>query len=242
MPGRAQAGELGPGGHRQLGRYQHEEAGRPGRLGQVEPADPAQLDHGDACRVPQRGSAAFGMAAGGAQPLGHQRQSHDHIAGHDRAEVKVLERCGDPGREDQHARHLQQRQQPVGHVVGVVSGGEPGEVHPRPPQAEENRRVPRQRVARVPLCQRVSQLDARPRYRNHERQVKQQLQRRGGTVCLAGIAARHPPHPRPRACRELAHPAPPARADVNAIATFYQPGSGFRAATSPRVGGQGRRG
>ena len=121
---------------------------QPARAGK--PADPAKLDHGDACRVPQGAGPAFGVAAGGAQPLGHQCHPHDHVAGHRRGEVKVPERRGDPGREDQHTRHLQQRQQPVGHVVGVVGRGEPGEVHPRPPQAEEDHDVARQRVTASP--------------------------------------------------------------------------------------------
>ena len=45
---------LGPDRHRQLSGQQHEKAGQVGHPRQEESADPGRLDHGDACRVPQR--------------------------------------------------------------------------------------------------------------------------------------------------------------------------------------------
>jgi hypothetical protein len=111
----------------------------------------------------------------------------------------VLERRRDAGRKDQDARHLQQRQQPVWDVIGVVGGGEPGEVHPRPPQAEEDHGIARHGVAGLACHQCPSQLDTCPCHRYHECQVKEQLKRRGRTMFLAWVAARRWPDPQQRA-------------------------------------------
>ena len=55
---------------------------------------------------------------------------------HDR-EVEVLEGARHAGRDDEDAGDLDERQQAVLDVVGVVGGREPGEVHPRPPDRKK---------------------------------------------------------------------------------------------------------
>ena len=104
-------------------------------------------------------------------------------------EVVVLERGRDAGREHQHAGDLHQREQPVDHVVGVVRGGEPGEVHPGPPDGEEHHQVVAERGGDVVLGDAVGQLGRDGRDADHEAEVEQQLQRGGGPVRLVGIAA-----------------------------------------------------
>ena len=91
-----------------------------------------------------------GILAGGAQPLRDERDPHDHVADdHDR-EVEVLEDARHAGGDDEDAGDLDERQQPVLDVVGVVGGGEPGEVHPRPPDREEDDQVAEDAVGELP--------------------------------------------------------------------------------------------
>jgi len=145
------------------------------------------------------------VLAGRAQPLRHQRQPHDHVPDHHGGEVEPVERGRDAGGEDQHPAHLHQRQDPVGHVVGVIGRGEPGEVHPRPPDPEEHRRVTRHRVGRVALGKGVVQLRRGQRHCDYERQVEQQLQRRRCPADFVGVAAGHPPPPLLRQRRDVTH-------------------------------------
>ncbi len=205
---------LGPGGHGQFGHHQQDEAGRCPCARGPQPGDPAALHHGDARRVPQGAPAPCGMPGGGPEPLGDHREAHQDVAGHHDREIAVLERLGHSGGQHQGARHLKQRQQPVGHVVGVVGGGEPGEVHPRPPDREEHGSVPGEPGLQMPFRPGVVEFGRGLGDRHHEGQVEQQLQGGGRTVLLAGIpAAHHPPQgsrplPEVPACT---HPASPAR-------------------------------
>jgi Bacterial regulatory proteins, tetR family len=196
MPGGRPAGELGPHRYRQLGQHQHREADHAPAPRHPQPRDPAHLDGGDSCGVTQRAGTALGMLACRAQPLGDQRQPHDHVPDQDRGEVVVVEPGGYPGGEHQHPTHLHQRQQAVRHVVGVVGRGEPGEVHPRPPDAEKHHEVTHQCMSHLPFSEGMMQLGRCSGHCHHERQVEQQLQRGGGALTLAGIAADHSPQPR----------------------------------------------
>ena len=114
-----------------------------------QPEHPADLDQRDAHGEAQRDRTVTGILAGGAQPLRDERDPHDHVADdHDR-EVELLEGARHPGRDDEDAGDLDERQQPVLDVVGVVGGGEPGEVHPRPPDREEDDQVAQRRRGRT---------------------------------------------------------------------------------------------
>ena len=69
-----------------------------------------------------------------------------------------------------------ERQKPIDDVVGVVRRGEPGEVHPRPPDQEEDLEKRRQRMQSVAVRDPVRELGGDPRDRNDEREVEQQLE------------------------------------------------------------------
>ena len=149
VPGRP-PGPLGVERHADLGHDHDEEAqvGRP--LGQQQEREPADHAHGDAGREAQARAAVRRVPVGGAQPLGDESDAHDRIAVRHDGEVVVVG-ARDPGGEDEHARDLHERRQPVGHVVAVVRRREPREVHPRPPDGEEHRRRrSRGRPARAP--------------------------------------------------------------------------------------------
>jgi hypothetical protein len=60
------------------------------------------------------------MVVGHPQPLGHHRDPHEHVADGDGGEVLAVEAGGDPGGQQQHPADLEQGEQPVGDVVGVV--------------------------------------------------------------------------------------------------------------------------
>lgn len=258
MPGGDPAPVLGPDRHRQLRHHQHGVGGPRPRAGRrPQPDDPPHLYDGDTGGVPQRGAASLGMLGRGPQPLRDQRDPHDHIADHDEGEVVLLERGAHPGRQHQHPRHLQQRQQPVGHIVGVVGGGEPGEVHPSPPDREEHRRVPGQTGGDVSLGERVMQLGRRLGDGYHERQVEQQLQRGRRAVLLARIAPAHRPPQRPgplrdgslcggllpgtrAACVLTAHPAAPGVGAADRRAPHRRgpgAGPGHSVPRDPAIGG-----
>ncbi|MGX1226101.1 hypothetical protein RKD42_007360 [Streptomyces ambofaciens] len=134
------------------------------------------------------------MLDGSAQPLRDHRAPHHHIADHDECEVTVLEHGGHTGCQDEHAGHLQQRQKPVRHIVGVVGRGEPGEVHPRPPDREEHRRIGSQPRTDMAFGEGVMKLGHGLGDGDHEGQIEQQLQRRRRPVSLPRIPpAHHPP-------------------------------------------------
>ena len=154
---RGHPGPLGPDGHGQLGGGQDQEADPPGVLArQGEEGDPADLHHADAEGVAQARRPVGRVAAGRPEPLVDQGKAHHHVAEGHGAEVAV-ERPWHPGGQDQHPGDLDQRGQPVG-VVVVVGGGEPGEVHPRPPDGEEHRQVPEHRVGHVTVGDAVCRL------------------------------------------------------------------------------------
>ena len=89
------------------------------------------------------------ILACGPQPLRDERDPHDRCS----RRPSIVKSCslnarGNAGRDDEHAGDLDERQQPVLDVVGVVGRGEPGEVHPRPPDREEDDQVVEEAVAR----------------------------------------------------------------------------------------------
>ncbi len=178
-------GELGSGEH-------HERDGRGRTRRDEQPQQPQDLEDGDPGGVELGCPAAIPPGRdGSAQPLGHHRHTHDHVTDDHQSELVVHERGPDPGRQHQHAGHLQERQYPVQPVVGFEGGCEPREVHPRPPDGEEHERIRDQAVDDVVLGQRVVKLDSRDTHRDHEHQIEEELERAGGPSRFIGIAWSH---------------------------------------------------
>ena len=183
---RLRGGPLGPHGHGQLDQPEDDEdASRPARRmasRRTQRIWSAVMPRG----VAQRPLPALRHVPGDPQPGHHEPEAHDHVAGDGHAEVLVLDRPGDARGQDQDAGHLHQREQPVGHVVGIVGRVEPREVHPRPPHGEEHRGEADDPVGDVAGQQLVVQGRGGPADRHHEGQVEQQLERRGGPRSSAG--------------------------------------------------------
>ena len=127
-----------------------------------------------------------------AQPQRDHRQPHHHIADRDDPEARVDERSWHPCREDEHAGHEHEHRDAIRHVVRVVGRREPREVHPRPPDREEDERERKERVSRVATDEAVVEALARLRDRDDERQVEEELERRRRSMLLLDVARRHP--------------------------------------------------
>ena len=108
----------------------------------------------------------------------------------------ALEHRGHARGEDERAGNLDEHRQPIRHVVAVVRGGEPGEVHPRPPDGEEHHQVADEARERVRVGDGMVQSGGRLRDRDDEDEIEQQLQGRGGAVRLV---RRSPGHARSEA-------------------------------------------
>ena len=104
--------------------------------------------------------------------------------------VRRLEHRGHARREDQRAGNLHEHREPIRHVVAVVRRGEPGEVHPRPPDGEEDHQVADEAFERVGLGDGVMQPARRLRDGDDEDEVEEQLERRRGAVWLVRRARR----------------------------------------------------
>ena len=153
--------------------------------------DPQQLDEADPRGVPQRDGTPGRVLVARPQPLGHERRAHDHVADHRDREVEVVERSRDPGGDDEHARDLDEREQPVDDVVGVVRGREPREVHPGPPDREEHDQIAHEAVSDLARREVVMERARGLRDRHHEAQVEQQFERRRRSVGLVPVASAH---------------------------------------------------
>ena len=101
--------------------------------------------------------------------------------------VALVERPWHPRREHEHPGHLHEGQGPEEHVVGVVRRGEPGEVHPRPPDRPEDHEVAAQ-VAPVRLGEPVVQVRRRRGDGDDEREVEEQLERGRRAVLFGAVA------------------------------------------------------
>nr|WP_267900675.1 hypothetical protein [Acidipropionibacterium acidipropionici] len=124
-------------------------------------------------------------------PLGHHRHAHHHIGPHQKPEVVVLEGRLDARGEHQDAAHLDDGDDPVEPVVDREGGREPGEVHPRPPDAEEGHGIDEDAVEHLPVGQLVVQLGGGHAHRHHEDQVEEQFKTRGGAMRFVRVAGAH---------------------------------------------------
>jgi len=96
-------------------------------------------------------------------------------------------------REDDHADHLHHRGQPEDPVVGVVCRREPRIVDPGPAGGEGGEREAGDAGGDVVLRHVVRQLIGGDAERDDERQVVEQLERRGAAVPFRRVAAAEPP-------------------------------------------------
>jgi hypothetical protein len=185
------AGRLRPQRHRQLGDgEQHEHQGGPD-LWQGQPGDPPELKDADTSGEAQGRAASGRVGDGDAQPLRHQRQAHDHVAQDHHPELALVEGSRDAGGHDQHAGHLHEDGQAVQGVVVVERGREPGEVHPGPPDGEEDQREADQGVLEVPLHQAVVETVGGLGDGDDEGEIEEELERRRGAVGLGWVPRSH---------------------------------------------------
>jgi hypothetical protein len=123
--------------------------------------------------------------------LGDHRDAHDDVAEDEHGVVAVGEERFDAGGQDEDAAHLDEGEDPVEPIVGREGGGEPGEVHPGPPDAEEHHGVGDEAVEDMGLGQGVVQVDGRDAHGNDEDQVKEELERCRGPARLVRVARPH---------------------------------------------------
>lgn len=93
--------------------------------------------------------------------------------------------------EDEHAHHLQHREQAEQPVVGVECGCEPGVVDPRPDDGEHREREAGGRLADVRFGDAVREFVACDAEGGDEGEVEEQFERRRAAVRVAEIAPRH---------------------------------------------------
>ena len=110
--------------------------------------------------------------------------------------VTVVGRCpsnmaGTPAAMIERTGHLHEHHEPVRHVVAVVGGREPREVHPGPPDGEEHHQVAGESVCDVTLGDGVVQRRGGLGDRDDEHQVEEQLERRGRAMRLVGRSGGH---------------------------------------------------
>jgi hypothetical protein len=185
---------FGPQRDGQFGDHQHRETD-PGHGEHGQPQDPADLNDHRADGIADRRGSAWPIVPGGPGPLRHHRDPHDHIADGDRGVVRLLERGRHTGRQHEHACHLHQREHPILQVVHVVGRREPGEVHPRPPDGEEDHQVGQDALAEPAGLDPPAQFGRRLGDRRDEGEVEQQLQRGRDPVLLVHLPGEHPSPP-----------------------------------------------
>src|SRR4051794_7404956 len=192
MPRRLGTGPLRPRRHCDLGQPEDDE----GEVADLRPADqkaddPADLDECDAGGEPDRDSPADRILTGRTKPLSDECDPHHDVARDHRREVLVFEGSTHTGGDDEHSRDLHEREQPVLDVVRVVRRGEPGEVHPGPPDREEDDQEVDQAVPHLSGDEVVVEGVRRTRHGDDETQVEQELERRRRSVRLCRVAASH---------------------------------------------------
>ena len=197
VPGMPRRGPAAFGDHRheQLADDENAEGDGAAPAARQEAGDPQQLQHRDPHGIREARRAPLGVASGRAQPEGHHGDAHDRVPEHRDVIVTVVERPWHPRREHEHPGHLHEGQRPEKHVVGVVCRGEPGEVHPRPPDRPEHHEVAAQ-VAPVRLSEPVVQVRRRRGDGDNEGEVEEQLQRGRRPVFFVAVPAAEPHRPR----------------------------------------------
>ena len=140
---RGRRGALGPYRHRQFERRQRDEARAPKVRDPEQLRDPRELQDRDAERRsdgPSSGAPDRTLppaATARPSPVASRRSRRWSA----RLGTCVSNIAGTPAGQDQRAGDLHEHREPVRHVVAVVGRGEPGEVHPRPPDGEEHHQV-----------------------------------------------------------------------------------------------------
>ena len=176
MP-RRRRGPLRPDRHHQFERREQEEAGHP-QARNPQHADPRDLHDRDSERVSPRRDAMARIRRRRPQPLRDHGHPHHDIAGN-RGEVghAVLEHRRHACRQDERAGDLHEHREPVRHVVAVVRRREPREVHPRPPDREEDHQESEEALERVSFADRMVQPARRLGDRDDEDEIEEELER-----------------------------------------------------------------
>ena len=178
---RGGCGALGPHRNNELQCGEENEAWRP-QLRHEQHRDPRHLKHRNAHRIPARGRFPCGIGGCRPQPLRDDGQSHHDVPA-DGGDVgrAGLEHRGYAGRQNQRAGNLHEDREAIGDVITVVRRGEPGEVHPGPPDGKEDHQVSDEPVEGVGLGDGVVQATGRLGDGDDEDQVEEELE---------GVAAR----------------------------------------------------
>ncbi len=159
MP-RGAAPTFRPSRNQQLSHHEDEEGGQQPVSGhQFGGAEqPPDLDQADPGGVAKRGTSASRMLPGGTQPLRDEADTHQEVAERDGQEVPIVEGGRHAGGKQKDTGHLHHGEQPVRDIVGVVRRREPGEVHPRPPDSEEDLKERQRNLPGVPLGDAMGEL------------------------------------------------------------------------------------
>jgi hypothetical protein len=141
--------------------------------------------------IATRGRAAHRILPRGTHPQRDEADPHDEVTERDAEVVALAERRRYARRENEDAAHLQQGEQAVGNIIRVVGGGEPGEVHPGPPDGEEHHQERHDRGK--PGGRLDVSVERRRDLRDgdDEGQVEQQLERAGCAIALVRVARDH---------------------------------------------------
>ena len=191
VPWRPAAAALRPHRHAELERDQGHER-RPGHRGRhPEPRHPSQLGHRHPDREAQRGRAPGRILGGRAQPLGDEANPHHDVADRDRQVVELREGARDARGDDEDAGDLDEGQEPIGDVIGVVRAREPGEVHPCPPDGEEDHQERDDAFQEVAVGELVVERHPGLSHGDDEAQVDEQLERGRRAVRLIRVATAH---------------------------------------------------
>ena len=160
--------------------------------------DPRELRDPHEDDVREGGAAALWILDRHAEPLRDHGDPHDHVAGDEHTVVDAApglqgpEHGREPEREDDDPDHLDQGQDPEQPVVRVVGRREPGEVDPGPARGADGEDEPEDPLGRVAVHDEVRQLVGRLPEGDDEREVEEQLQRRGSPMVRPRVAPGHP--------------------------------------------------
>ena len=94
--------------------------------------------------------------------------------------------------QDERTGDLHEHGKPVGHIVAVVGRSEPCEVHPRPPDGEEDHQEADEALKRVGVADRVMEPARGLGDGDDEDEIEEQLERRGRAVMLVRRPRGHP--------------------------------------------------
>lgn len=130
------ASSLRPGRHNQFQDGEHQKHRDGGPAVEPESPDPEQRQHGQPAGVPQRGLATRRVFDSGPHPQAQQPDAHDDVPERDCGVDALVEGPPGPRCQGEYTGHLDERSEPIRHVIAVLGRSEPREAHPCPPDRE----------------------------------------------------------------------------------------------------------